>query len=1834
MASRPWDGGAAPNGGGPFGRLRLGTWNMSHWSAAKVAVVASTVMADVLAIQETHLAKMPLEVAHTTAQRAGLSLHHGRPARSVANSEHGKSCGVGFLCREGVAVAPALPSNPAWRRLHAMCRLAAVRLAPREGLPLGLLLVTIYGPLPNQPDRAPFDVALMEVVHCMDMQVPTVLAGDFNGALDPERDYLSQSGARRPVCPLLAQLLGPGGPWVDVHVAMLPPPLPWTFRNATTGGAAMASRIDLILANSAAMRLIRSASVQDEVRDGGHSPVLVTLALDTGYIMWRPPRPRLPDVLVTRSAVLTSSPAWSTLMEGWLASAQVQALKGREGETLDSLSEALRRALDHLVALAGGWVSRPSVRRLAYDSGPIRRCRALLADLHRLETWCSRLGSGVGTWPTALVSVIASLKRRGLVLPVDVSLTALGEAARVSAASCRRDLEGLLRACRQERTKRFRAVLPRLWKEDLGVIQRWLRGETMPWGTRPVLDSAGQQCMSVEAVDAAVQAFWVGSILQKHALVDEDAAWASFQGSRFGPYLPSGPDWPSVPWTADRVTSVLRSMREGAAPGVTGIPIAVWRSLPSPWPEAVARLLTLVEAEGRWPAEWVEAYVAMVPKASGGSRPQDQRPITVLEIIYRLWAKGVVLQWRSTVQHAFLSDAAFGFRSGRGTLHAAQLVADIIALSRVRGSELWLVSFDLAKCFDSLPWWAVFRLLRAAGAGEQTVQCFRAFYRSVRRRFRYGAVLGSPWRAANGLAQGCPASPDLLNILFESFHRWAAGQQLGIEFSGFRVPSVSFADDLTLAAASLGEIKLLAGAFLDWCALLGLSVTKLQAWSSLGPGHLVSVGAFSEMTTRSFRFVGVELGLPDRDAELAHWRPRLDKALATGRRLRGLSLPSSLCASLWRTTVLPQALYGCQVRHIRPALLGPLVAAGKAAVCSKPPLSLNTWTALEVALGWPLGESGPRHPVAHATVLQLHWLQELVNSSDIVGVLHRTLACPAGDWVEPSRALQSALQLLGWRIQRNPECARAAPWPCLAAEPCFRGDILATPDDSFPLEGAVFTDGSLMQSAGGAAVWLPECGVPVTRRVLAARSSTHCELVALALSMEQRPTQVLTDSLCALMLLRGWPTWSTARQLRCLDRVEVRQVLVAAANCPSPPLLEKVQAHNEEALRLGVPKAVGNDKADFWAKRAAREEGHATWNEPPGGPMFGPCGDPVLLLDASGGPVLNVDRAFWLAWWRRSRARWAASGPRARLDLIFPPDMTFDWPSSVGVFERAVVTPAGFQHPTQPAVIKWVARVRCGCLATRERLVRHHMGGVTSPSCLCCGAPSEDDAHVLAGCPATGSADWAPALLDAWSSAATAASVAAPAPPMAWLEAHRFPLLAALIPSSTLWHSPLHGSAGPRFLGQFHRALSCRLGEVLRRRGELMAAPPTLLRLDTIDAAGASPASPSPEMALPVAGLRRPCPLGPERRLSVADLRRVELDRRRADPSASPTPAQPPVAGELRRRWLRDRLVQVLQEDTVMCPAASGPTAVCLLALFEGVTGEPYTQLPGASVAQRVAGLGRALANLAALGVGGPLTPPLLRLSKSGTFLYNRSPRFPLDVTAWRRQQERLEAAHPASSSSSGARRDAGLAAWLRTHQHLRPVELEQGECAMALLILWEVDHGMPFPSLAGSSGAGLLTGFTRKLKAQVLADPELTAWLTCRAIQVPLSPGLPATHHMRWSVQIVGPAAGTPREWYDLFLARWKEYLESVAGGSTSTPRGAPRACPVGSPAVCKRRRVASEVSTEAVTDGVRRTRARSPEDGAEVHRAKRQVTLDVWRRPQPKASPAHGRASQAPPT
>jgi ribonuclease HI len=1330
------------------------------------------------------------------------------------------------------------------------------------------------------------------------------------------------------------------------------------------------------------------------------------------------------------------------------------------------------------------------------------------------------------------------------------------------------DLRRSLDRQRAERIKRWKERVNQLWHTRPGAVYRWLEDDTPAWGTTPIVNQEGRACSTPEEVDTEVRRFWVDEVLRKHEGVDGEAAWEGFAGSEFAAHIPRA-EWPVVVWDGSLVRKTLGRMRASASPGSRGVPIAVWKAMPEEWHEWIARLLGLVEEEGQWPEGTLDAYVAMIPKASGGSRPQDQRPITVLDVMYRMWAKAQVEAWSPVMQREVLGEAAMGFRWESGTRNVAQLVTDVAEWQRMRGKPVWMVSFDVAKCYDTIPWWAVFGVMEAAGMSQRVVATFRDFYTRLRRRFRYGVLDGGVWQATNGLAQGCPASPDLLNLLYEGFHRWARAKGYGVAVGECVIPSASFADDVGLMGETWREVLPVVVGYLDFVAriLLAVQVKKTQVWTSdtKACGE-VEIAGVKVVVADSFRMVGIELGNQEKRLVTKHLEARLAKAVRGVERLRALAVPHAIASRIWNARIVPQVVYGCEVVAVTGLHLNGLIKAGRAMAASKTPIRVSGYRATEVFSGQPLGESRLADPMLVVRKRQLSWLQVLLNGGGLVGWVHRRvcgLQVRGGiRWHERTVALQQALDAMGWKVVVNRGSARARAWPALEPEPTFRGQVLLKPCGEEAGAVAAWTDGSLRGSQGGAAALLSVQGVETRTTMVAvadARSSTQCELVALGLAVGLHPEVVYSDSLTSLHLIRRWGQTSTAGALRCADRVEVRAFIIGCERRGVWPVLEKVKAHDAEGCSAGDVKALGNDRADALAKEAVDAE--RAWKAPV------EADDAGWFVRGHGIRVANVDEEAERAWWMNQRKDLITRRPW--MEGLYGVEV--DWEVSCWAF-RAALGKGGYFYPVQPSAVKWLARVRSGALATRARLFKTKLRA--SPECELCEHPTEDDAHAVMGCPATGADRWKDAVLREWETAAQGVpSLRTAVPSEEWLSSHGMRLCAGLIPvDARRW---VEGDEGEvkKFLKAIHLAMTRRLAELMRRREELMAGNQGRAR------------APSGNQAAWQTITTR----------EVVAIERVaqQLPSREEEPSV-------PRRGQARAKWLKGRLAQLLREHTEpRGEGEEGTTARELLEAFETTVGERFEESPGMGLTRRMTSISLVISKLAKGGeLGFEMVGKRVVMTGGGYIVWSRCCTIPVEGERWFERQQAAERDEPPVATLRVQRLEvnASLGQWLSNHVKLRALEdAEEGTPSLVLLVLWEVDHGRPFPT-SSSDVRNKVASFTRRMHEAVRKDKRL-AWLTSKAVKRPLLVGLTATRQVLWAVGLRQPMG-------EAFDAAWRELGAKMfaEGARPGGKRGAATRMRLAEPSTTAAPVRVAEAPARTVVEGRRDSAARSKAERSTV--------------------------------
>ena len=138
--------------------------------------------------------------------------------------------------------------------------------------------------------------------------------------------------------------------------------------------------------------------------------------------------------------------------------------------------------------------------------------------------------------------------------------------------------------------------------------------------------------------------------------------------------------------------------------------------LPVSWYDELARILTKVEDVGVWPDGLLDAYIAMIPKTDGDATPLGQRPLSVLPIVYRIWASARMGQLDDLFR-SFAPDSVFSAGGGRGSVKAWYTSALEIeeVLAGATDSHLHLFVADVVKSFDTVDRGILDRVLSSLG---------------------------------------------------------------------------------------------------------------------------------------------------------------------------------------------------------------------------------------------------------------------------------------------------------------------------------------------------------------------------------------------------------------------------------------------------------------------------------------------------------------------------------------------------------------------------------------------------------------------------------------------------------------------------------------------------------------------------------------------------------------------------------------------------------------------------------------------------------------------------------------------------------------------------------------------------------------------------------------------------------------------------------------------------------------------------------------------------------------------------------------------------------------
>ena len=286
---------------------------------------------------------------------------------------------------------------------------------------------------------------------------------------------------------------------------------------------------------------------------------------------------------------------------------------------------------------------------------------------------------------------------------------------------------------------------------------RWLRPDLVPPAPflqcEPHLTPDGSGVLSdPNQIDAEFRKAWLPYFCrsgQRETSLDEF-------GFEVDGWLPLLPEVHLPRLTGQLLADVVH--RKGiSAGGLDGWGWREFKVLPLSWFDELARILSRVEDLGVWPDGLLDASITMIPKADGDATPLGQRHLSVLPVVYRIWASarmGQLDDWfKSWVPVSVFS--AGGGRSSVEAWYTSSLDIEEV-LSGAADSHVHLFVADVVNSFDTVDRGILDHVLSSLGLPGWFRHAYFEYHAHVRLRFKLASGLGQSWTRDGGIPQGCP----------------------------------------------------------------------------------------------------------------------------------------------------------------------------------------------------------------------------------------------------------------------------------------------------------------------------------------------------------------------------------------------------------------------------------------------------------------------------------------------------------------------------------------------------------------------------------------------------------------------------------------------------------------------------------------------------------------------------------------------------------------------------------------------------------------------------------------------------------------------------------------------------------------------------------------------------------------------------------------------------------------------------------------------------------------------------------------------------------------------
>jgi hypothetical protein len=395
------------------------------------------------------------------------------------------------------------------------------------------------------------------------------------------------------------------------------------------------------------------------------------------------------------------------------------------------------------------------------------------------------------------------------------------------------------------------------------------------------------------------------------------------------------------PMTEDEVFRALRALNAASAPGEDGVLASILRSAAdavnnntlregNSVVSALTLMFNFLLDRETWPSRWRTGIIMPLYKKDARTDPMNYRPITLLSIVGKLFAKVLCSRLAGLAESEasdLLADEQGGFRSHRGSLDQVLTLREIIRSRKDRGQATYATFIDIRKAYDTVWREALYTTLHSKGVKGKIWRQLQVMHGQLSRKVKLPSGTSDSFPVGRGVAQGAVESPLLYAIFINGLIDELKSLGFGVQHHGTSTPILLYADDIVLLASNHYQLARMHKAVSSFAERMRFEINGSKSGvmafhASAATRRLMSQKKWSVFGEEvefvpSYVYLGVTL-TPDIECWKLHVENLIEVATKRSSWLVWLcknpeGLQPRSAVTLWRALVRPLLEYGCEL---------------------------------------------------------------------------------------------------------------------------------------------------------------------------------------------------------------------------------------------------------------------------------------------------------------------------------------------------------------------------------------------------------------------------------------------------------------------------------------------------------------------------------------------------------------------------------------------------------------------------------------------------------------------------------------------------------------------------------------------------------------------------------------------------------------------------------------------------------------------------------------------------------------------------------------------------------